>query len=393
MGALLIPLLGYWAFFSSKRFLLPLLFSDRVNIVIAYNLSGAAKSFIGRYNLFINNLENKLREENLEKYIKIVKAPSDITFTGHAAAEAKTKLSLKGSTLVIWGHPENTRRGVVSLKTLFSYEFGYPTGSDEDLAKQSFAKNIRRGLEKFQFEIQDDVLDYYIAVSLLVLGNTAASFGLLKESERLFEEFIELFRKSNFKTQFIMAPAYGVVEENLKQIKLGLCEESFWANDYESMKNYAESVIKLDKNNYFANIQMAIYWELTGDRAKARQFNDIAYLHNTQRMHNHLFSDAYLALADGKYDEAIKKYKLIPPKTSINVEQVRAFLYDRYKKTNDPAFLFAEGLVTSKWHTDTGDAKQTLEEFLNIVRTPTVASKYEVLKSEAQELLKSISES
>ena len=382
----------YWFIFATKRSWLGVVISRKTNVVLAYNLEGMNKDFLKKYNFFVKNLENKIRENNLGNEIRIISMPSDTRFKEDDVAEAKTRLGITdGSTLVIWGHAVHQKNGKVSFRTKFSCEFGAPKGIKRSIAKIIFKKDIARGNSliqpTFDFNVESDVLDEQILESaLFILGLTAASYpseASIIKAIKFLDEFMKLYHSSNLTRKFTMGSAVGVVEERLKKLKSFMAEKNLNRHDYKSARSYFEDIIKIDKYNYSALIGLAFCCESMGERPEAMRLTNEAAQRSPANSYEHLFNFAYFALEDNNFSEAIRNYDAIPADASLEANSIRVFLYDKYLKTHDPKFLFAEGLIALKFQGDIKSGKKLLKDFLKKARK----SEFQILINKASSLL------
>lgn len=393
LSPLLLPLV-YTIIFLIKRSWLDVLISKKANIVIAFNLSSCPE-FSKEYSNYINELRNKINNYELGDKVKIIEKPKDLEFDRHTAAEAKTKLSLTGSTLLIWGSATK-RNNKYKFNTKFSYEFLYPKNIREKDAQTFFNKIISKGLDgglyrpdNFEFSIDQDIFsDDTLAVSLFILGCTTASCGYHKQAMIFYEKFIEMYKKTDLIHKRKMGPALMIAKENLKRIRyylidLNLYNDKQGGNNPDKIKEDGEYLLNLDKYDYFGNLHMAYYYELVGDRILAKEYNDMAKLSSPKNFHNHLFNDAYFCISEGEYSKAIKKYGQIPLITNVNTGKIREYLFNRYKTSNNLAYLFADALVAIKWHSEV-DGKKILKDLLkneDFINSPEYSIlKYEVIK-------------
>ncbi len=362
-----VILLFYWFIFLINRLWLKIIFSNKTNIVLAYNLMGINYSdYEKKYQSFIAILKNKINEHNLGRKIKIIKCPADITFEDESAAEAKIKLGLTGSTLLVWGYVVK-EKGRERFKTKFSYEFGYPKRIKESDAKRQFREHIEKvinrglfGLDRPPIRIDANVFsENTLETSLYILGVTTASMGLTEKAVIFLSEFRKFYYSSDILRQKTMGPAVAEAEEILVAINMNLIQRIFSESPkrLNEIRSYCENILKINKNHYLANIALSYYYhEVEKDKPKAISFNNIAANNAPPKLHNHIFNEAFFALDEGDYLKAVRLYETIPSKTNVNIMQLREFLGRYFEKTKNLAFLFAEGFIFTRW-SDTLEGK------------------------------------
>lgn len=389
-----IPAPLYLIFALLWRSWLQIRFSNKVNVVIAYNLLAIDyQKYIKRYNKFIEELKNKINYHGLGRYIKIIEKQIDISFPENAAAEAKTKLGLIGSTLLIWGHVTKRKNKEIFF-TKFSYEFSYPKWLRRDIARKIFVNIIEKGIEgglfklNRNFTINADIFsDNTFSAILFILGCTTASCGNFKIAEMLFLSFKKQFQDEDIPRKRLMGPALVEVNEILNNIYELWAGKALFKKDFFAAKENLEKAYKINPDDYLTNCRLAYYYEIhKKDRARAESFNKRAELRALRGFHLHRFNLAYFAISDKLYDKAIKIYEGIPDYTNFDVGAMQVLCHSIYEETKNAAFLFAEGYVVYRWKTDSEqEGRSILKDFIRIASTEI--NQFSYLINKANEII------
>jgi hypothetical protein len=389
--ALLIGPVLYWFAFFGEWLWFNVRISQKTNIVLAYNFEAVKPSVYQRYETFVRELENKIRERDLGSKIRIHTKPADIRFETHTAAEAKTKLGLVGATLVIWGHASR-KKNRTAFVTNFSYEFVYPGALDRKVAARTIGSVIDTGLggglfgpSKYEFHLDGDTFgEHSLATSLFILGTCAVTCGDRETALDFLGEFRRMYQRADLLRQTAMRPAVKIAEGFLMDLHEDLAMRAELDEEYSEIEQHAEAILGIDRDSYRGNLLMALCSERNGDRNAAKHFTEQAAIHAKADDQAHKFNPAYFALADNDYDSAIRVYEGIPTNKPLNVNGIRIFLYNKFKDLNDPAFLFGDAFVAYRWQ---NGSKESLHSFLNTVNQRGDKAKYSVLITKATELI------
>lgn len=364
----LVPFAVYFFIFLTRRLYLKLFFSRKINVVFAYNLEGVdPTNFSTRYNTLISDIKNQISTHDLGRKIKVIICPPDVKLKEKTAAEAKTRLNLLGSTLLVWGYVSELR-GIYKFNTLFSYEFGHPSNLKKEQAKKSFGDFIQKILDRGLFSSTklniDNFNDQLLPTVYFILGSCAFSLKIYDRAEVLFESFRTSYNQQDIMRKKDLGPALAEVEEFLIAIYLHQIESRLLRKKDDSMgfvKRYAEKILDINRFNYSANIALAFYYAELNNFVKAKEYTLTAEADSSSRNQDaHRFNNALLLLLENDYDRAIKTYELIPEYPSVTIPQISEFLGNKYESTENPIFQFAYGYVNFKW----GDKKEG-KKYLN----------------------------
>ncbi len=388
--AVFIPLVPYWLYFLYQRLLWTLVFSKTVNIVLAYNLQGLnEQKHKRRINSFFAELKNQISIRNLGGHIKLILAPEDITFRDHSTAEAKLLLGLKGSTILIWGSIVR-QRGGFGIKTLFSYEFGYPSWVKKRDAQVVFSDKIQKILGSGLFSLDSKLIvegnvfqDHIIPTVLFLLGFTSASLEKNDDAKYFLREFLNYYiSERNLLRKKELGRTFVESRDLLVRILKNEIIKKMPAVDITT-RDCAREILSLNPNDYDALIIESYCHESDGNRAEAIRINELAATHAPSRSSNHLFNRAYFSISDGDYINALKIYKSIPDENPTMTSSVSNYCNARYLETSNLAFLFADGYIQIRWD-DKKHGRKILKKFLRLAKDRADLNEFVVV---AQELL------
>ncbi len=387
----IVPFILYLVIFMINRsYKTKIVFSKKVNIVFAYNLQGNINQdkFNRKYEALIEQLTNEINISGLGNKIKIITCPPDVSFETHKAAEAKTMLGLKGSTLLIWGHIVK-EKGKYKFKTQLSYEFGRPHNLKEEEAKNSVEHYIQTIIQKglissMKIEV-DEFNDRILPLIIFILGFSTFTLGLFDKSEIFLKAFKDLYSKSSILRKKNLSVALNEVNNFLITIYFDKLNRFTYKlpKTLDETKPIVDEIVNIDNKNYGANIVLAYYFEEKGDRSNAMHFNEIASQNATKENYEHIFNQAYFALVSANYKLMIESYESVPDVFAVNVSPIISYLYRKYEKIRLPEYLFAEGYINYRW-LSLKDGKSILRKFKKIVKDDP---KYTVLIEKANELL------
>lgn len=375
LALVLLPAILYWLYFIYKRLLWNIVFSKRVNIVLAYNLQGLNEQRNKqKIRSFITELRNQISLRNLGGHINPIIAPEDMMFRDHSAAEAKVLLGLRGSTLLIWGSVRR-QKGGLGIRTAFSYEFGYPDWVNEENAKKIFSQKIEKILSSGLFSLDSKVIvegnvfqDHVLPTSLFLLGLTSVSLNKFEDAKYFLEEFLSYYNSErNLLRKIELGRAFVETRELLIRILKDEIVKIIPVVN-ERCHVLAERILALDQNDYDALIIEAYNFEALGRRQEAIRCNEQAASHAPRHASNHLFNRAYFLLSDGDFVNALKIYEDIPDKSPTMTSSVSNYCHSRYTDTSNPAFLFADGYIQARWD-DVKYGQKTLKKFIRIAKS------------------------
>ncbi len=390
-------ILCYIFYFFIKRLIITLevSFSNKVNIVLAYNLESVfvlnEEKFQKKYKKLYITLVDQIRFHNLIDFVKIIQAPSDISLS-NSSAEAKTKLGLLGSTLLVWGDVVEQKKSYF-FRTKFSYEFGHSKKLSVNKARENVNKYIDSFINKGLYPSVKNSLSSFeenlFLTSLFILGFSVLTIGNFKKAKLLFEAFRDGFKNTNLITQSDFYTLNKEVKRFLTQIYFFEIEQFHGilsvTQNKDIIKNLSLKVIDLEPDNYRAHITLALLFELEGDRSSALESNKIAQSCATPYDYAHIFNYAYFYLSDGDFENAIKFYKTVPNNgQDINTytSEVSNFMYKKFSDTSRLEFLFADGYVSYLWD-DKFRGKKVLDDFILKATDP----RFDVLVKEVNKTL------
>lgn len=369
-------------------------FSKKICIVFSLNLEEKKKSTIRAYRETIQELNRRLLENNLEKYVKARERPYDIKFKSKTAAEAKTKLGLPGSILFIWG---NIIESSGKYKLFFSYEFGYP-GRKEEYYKSIFANHVDKAMINRLWnykgpESVEILADDLLQVSLFITGSTAITVGRLKMGSKLFEIIksdynkADLLRKKNL-GKFILEVDRMLVFSYRTFLMIHERNEN-----YKKNKFFADKILEINydrESNYFAHIALAIFYEEKGNRRKSKAHTRKAEKIHPPKQNSYILNNAYYAIAEYRFDDAIRFYKeLLSLNHDANYSRVRCFLAKKGRQYNNLGFYFAEAFIAHFFENDLKYSKREFKKLIKKMKNDKDSSKYKTLILTAKELIRS----
>lgn len=368
---LIVPNIIFMLCWGGRRSYLGLYFSKKLNVVFSLGLQDKNNTTLTIYKDTINNLKSKILENNLEKSIIIKERPRDATFKTKDAAEAKTQLGLRGSVLLIWGEIIETTN---IYKLFFSYEFGYP-GREKDYYKRIFNKQIDKVLAgklwSYKGPSSIEILSQnFLEVAYFIFGLTMATLGQFEKSLILLEGFINEWGKSNnLIKKRSLGPALNEAKRILAHIYRDYAELGRYQKNYDNVKIYAQKLLDINYDtisNYSAYLFLAIYYEegLSDIETAKQTIKEAADIH-PPRAALHRFSEAYFAFNDYDFELALGIYDELTRwdhNTSYNA--IRRSLFEKYQKTKNLGFWFAEIYIASIFENDKIYGKEEFKKFI-----------------------------
>lgn len=369
--AFLLPLTVNLLVFLSVRFsLLGVRFSKKTNIVFAYNLeSFPSDEFSNEYNALVEQVKNEIVQHGLGEKVRVVVVPTHLRLKGRSAAEAKVMLGLEGSTLLVWGHVTPVK-GKPKFVSSFSYEYGYPATLKKETSESEIAGYIAESLRDL-ISIRTDVEDFSAQIMPTVLFILGVSTFTLKQKDKA-EDFLNTFirfvsqaepsRQIELSSTLLKARSLLTI---LYRSQLPYVTPDSTQAELDLTEEIAKKIINLEPNDYVANTSLAYIYDLREDEALSEQHTAVAGKYAPQGMHHHLFNKAYFALKKGDYVFALQVYKTIPNLTTVSAPDVSNYLNRKFQLTNNPAFVFADGYISTRWG-DKPMGLENLEKFTEI---------------------------
>lgn len=347
-------------------------FSAKTNIVFAYNLKGINEDkFIKKYNSLVEQVRNEIDSQGLGKRIEVIVARSDIRFKEPSAAEAKVLLGLQGSVLLVWGYVISNN-GQIKFNTKFSYEFAYPQKIAVNEAKKNINLYLERVMERGLFSsLKTNISTFRDQITptlYFILGLTTFSMKFFEKSENFFLAFKDYYKKSDIMRKRDLGPTYAECNEMLFAMYLDQIPYLSVESKEESINKSEELVCKMlgiKPKDYLANLTLAYIFDLRGNHDMAVSQTEIAGSVAPKKFHEHLFNRAYFELHNTNYSLALQVYESIPDESSVVATEVARYLSEKYSKTKDPAFMFADAYVSIRWG-DKVTGKKSLKKFLKI---------------------------
>lgn len=389
---ILIPNLIFLVFWIAKRGYLYLSFSKKLNVVFALDLEQKSKSTTKVYKETLEELKRRILENNLQDIIKISEKPKDTTFKSKTAAEAKTEMGLPGSVLLIWGGiTERSQR----YKLFFSYEFGYP-GKEQGYYQRVFNKKVDKVLAKnlWSYAGPDSVeviAQDFLEVVYFIFGLTMATIGNFDKSISLFENFLEEWRNlSDLVKKRNLGPASMEAKGILARTYLNYAELGRYQGKYEKVNFYAQKAFDINydqKSNYGACLFLAIYYEEElGDIEQAKKWIKKAEEIAPPRNELYRFGEAYFAINDYNFKLALEIYDEISRWThDTNYNEIRRSLFEKYGKTKNLGFLFAEIYIAYIFQNDDSYAGKGFKKFIK--QAEKNKDTYDLLITKAKDIL------
>ncbi len=400
----LTPSLCYSVLFIFFRSWLNLDFSNRVNIVLAYNTSAMPVSYNDNYNNFIGNFNNTISKYNLGDFLKVIVRPSDMRFPNDEIAEKHThRSSLKAATVIIHGSiTKRKKRHIVNTK--LSHEFWYPAYIAAPKAKIIFYQILKWEytgeplLRQITTDIESDIFSEEILfMSLYILGCDAYSLWKTRENsmnideltidriERLFNGSKQIYELSDTASRSRMQQTINAIDKILQDVYLTTAINLNYTSRWSVASIYCEKVLTIDQYNYLANCAAVWCWEEMGDTSKAKLFNLMATKRPLKEAHLHILNQAYWHVKEGDYFSAINLYDSIPDYTDINIINEQSCLDRMYRSTKLPEFRFIEGYEVLRWKSDgEEEGRKILLDFFELAKQ--YPEKYKILVDKAKSL-------
>ncbi len=367
-------------------------FSQRVNILFAFNLEGVSNHsrFEPKLHSLINDIRNQIDSHGLGNAISIIVAPPDVRFPDRSAAEAKTTLGLTGSTLVVWGYATRRHGNRVKFATQFSYEFGHPSGINREHARVLFGRHVGKVLSSGLFsEMILDTADFQRQLpptAYLILAMTSLSLQKTEQARQFAKSFLEYYEGEH---DLVRKKGLGRASLTAEDIFVAATKEYAATlstdasdGDYDELIDCWSSVLRYKPNDYFAHLNLAYIYESLGKRTEATKHHESSVSNAPKGIHEHIFNSAYFALLAGRFADALSAYLSIPDDTSTNVLPVCVFLSKQYDETKELQLLFAEGYIAWRW-SDKKVGRRLLKQF----EKRADVDKFQTLKTFVQELI------
>lgn len=390
-------LVFYVLYFFIQRILIiiSVSFSKKINIVLAYNLESVlvlnTEKFQKKYKSLEINLKKYIRIYELENSISVIVAPADVKLS-NSSAEAKTKLGLLGSTLLVWGDLVLQNK-TYFFRTRFSYEFGYKKNISLVKARENVSKYIESFTNKRLYPSVRNRLSSFeenlLLTCLFILGFSTFSVRDYKKSIFLFETFRKSLKESNIITQYDFSSLNNEVKGLLVQMYIN--EINYFYGLKSIIKNIvvikeiANKIIEIDLYNYQCNIVLAFVSEIEGNRSLALKYNKVAEMNIPINNYAHLFNQAYFSLIDENFTKTIEIYKSIPvgnQNLNLSTSEVSNFMNEKFFTTGKLEFLFADGYICYMWD-DKNRGKKMLKSFTEKAKS----NNFVILVNEANNIL------
>lgn len=375
-------------------------YGDKLNIIIIFDIDLENKGLVNIYKGVITNFKQKINDYNLHKRIRVVEKPLDFSQRNDPWAEKKVgTLGLPRSNLIIRGTPI-TAIGKCKFKLRFSYEFGHPAKESPELYEKIIKKEIDKGLFGMDLTIPfrspssieafaENIFEGSFYILGLTLFTGRQTNKQLDQNLEIFDIVVKEYQRANLIRQKEMRPMINTINECSKHILYFKLRNLLfeYKDRQKEIKICAQKILEIDKYDYSGLIAMAVIKELEGLRDDSKEYNRRAAINASKKFHAHELNNAYYSLCEGNYSVALEILnKLKQADLNVSFNFARNFLYDKHEETNNPALLFEVGFINLVWMGEDKLGRQELEEF---IETTKDKEEFQLLISEAEELLKS----
>lgn len=346
--------------FFQKNF--PKWFPGKMSIMVCIKTSELSKYTPHYKKAFFEEISNVIEKMGLSNAVTI-KDFSD-KFNLENQDDVKSYLKDKDINLMIWGKfsqadLKSNNEYVHDLTINYTLNVDLKLKSTEIVAidnQKYFQKAIHEG------NARDDILDISIKTSTIALYIVAIIMkycGEYQKSENILEE-LYLAHLQN-RTDFLQ----GIKTQLLHCYQLHQLTVATDIKDYEEGVKIAEKIMKIDPHNHFALLQISYCSYRAGNIANARKYVKEMCLYHFDRFSTKI-NCAFFFLYDGKYTEAMNIYdSLLNLEMDVSLSYIIESLDYEFKRTKDPAFLYASGLL-SYYLGDKVLAKKDINTFLNL---------------------------
>jgi tetratricopeptide (TPR) repeat protein len=362
-----------------------------INFNIAFSLDFNEGLNSGNYyDQLKKNIIKSINEANLNNYIKIKDCSLLKKFENKVEAESFRQE--KNIDLIIWGGFTNDNlkvKGEVINKINLSFTFGYPGQKDDKLGKllnldiqSKFAqKNYWEIFENNSFNDIEIISTNIFNLSSYILAITLKLYGKVDKSLKIIEHLFFTLKKNDKQLCSKIEPHLINCYEILA------LEFAFKKLDFEKSIEFCNKILQLRPKSFFALSNLAVFYYKSGNRSESTKYVNLlkkTYPNNTITT----IDLAFIKILEKDYIGAYSMYlRLIKNKViQFNPQEVVEFLSFEYEKSEEPALLFASGIL-SFYYGDKEIAKNDLELFVKKAKS----GDHKLMINKSKEVLKKYS--
>ena len=391
---------------------LVLLCSSLIIYYIAWRLSRRVTVLLKKANI-IFVLHNATRSQNISNYllnfqsyflqninqylpnnVRVEFKPEELKISSHLEAEKLVQNGYAGHTVIIWAEYNEFKKQIRCKNTSFTYEFGYKKiFSDDSLEefKKRFDQGVQKEINSFFWNLNlskkrdfDNYVDNIVDLSLYILSRILMSVGEIDKGISTAKEAYQRFFNLNYVEQIKRTNIISAFKDLIFGGYFFKASQEFYSRNknLRVCAEYLAEALKYKKNDYYGNILMCYLQETYFDNeTNALVCLDIARKSKNKMQNSYLINEAYFAIKHKNYSEAAGRYAILKNHGRIDTDVVMLIedFRQRYEKTSELAFLFAEGFF-KHYYLPQENGKAVLEDFYK--KTNGVAC-YEALRKEA----------
>lgn len=337
---------------------------------------------------FLKNLKNY----ELSKFITYKDFSDIFLFTDNS--EAEKFRNVKDLDLILWGEFLNDhlkRGGHIESEFSLNYTYGINHQGDNELeVKQKISERINAILSvKNKWLIRDndslddvsDVADCFFSTSLFVLGLTLGNRGEIERSTFIFEKLYKYLEDKGDKLSQQLIP---YIRDCYTLILSSLANKN--KRNWDDIVSICEKLIEINPGDLFALTNLAHGQYQLGQITKSIEISQSMIDYDKKSGAARVNLAFFQAMAKN-YTRALHHYKLLlTSRPDFNSLEIIEFLNSEYKKTKEPALIFASGFIS---HFINGDDDLAREDFIEFMKNAT-EEKYGPMYREAERICKKI---
>ncbi len=307
-----------------------------------------------------------ISQNNLQRHIFLRDISEIIEFK--SAQEAENFVETKNLDLLIWGGftSDLLQRDGVNV-TRLNLQFTYRLNDDKenqikkalalDISSRMALKNYWEIVSKNSFTdvqlVSDNLFDvatYILALSLKFTGKIAKSLSVIEAL------YLKLTQRGDPFAQY-------VIDHVLDCYRLLIIDHGINRKMDKLAVEYCEKYLSYKPDDFFALSNLALFQYRSGNKQVAEEL--VRKLQNLYSGSSITKVDvAFIRILQKNYEAAYKHYNDLSAFRFVefNTQEVVEFLFQEYEINNDPAFLYAVGIL-SLFFGDKELGKKTLEEF------------------------------
>jgi tetratricopeptide (TPR) repeat protein len=358
--------LGFW---FKKAYLKAGPINFNVLLSISYEPGTITETY---YKEVSKNLKHFLSNAGLSDQLTINDLSGTVKFETKEKAELLRQT--KNIDLIVWGEFTNNQlkkngKNLSELKLSFTY--GHPDDPtkrmrsmiDLELKSRFAVKNYWSIFEENSFDDIKLVSENAAYMSVYIIALTLKLFGRIEKSLTLFQHlYDELLKKGD--------PFSNYLKPHLINCYDLIIFDSLWnKKKYIKGKECCNKFLELVPNNYHALSSLALLEYKLGYTEEARQI-----VANLNKSHPDkpvtLLDNAFFYILQRKYKKAYECYrkviKIKNAQSGFNSELLLEFFGEEYDSSNEPALLYASGIVAYYFSGNTGLSEIDLKKFLSL---------------------------